>query len=419
MGTPVACGAKMRRGVRLLLVVLAGGVLLWVVAGPCSSLAQAETKSQLSQKLESVRGELNEVRANLRKASEIRRAAQGDITALDQRIEGAEKELEKAEAARDKALEGLARIKEQLDRVIAELAKKEQELAETNGDLAAQRLVAEKRLVRIYKVGGTAGYLEAVLRSDSIDELFARARLLGDLMQQDNQVLGAIKALKARIEEQKQALEQERVRVSELQREQELATARLEKAVDEREASLKELEAARAAKEEVMAAAQREEAAWRAQEDQLLAESKRVAELLRAASVANPTKKGKGVLAWPVVGQVTSGFGYRIHPIFHVRKMHTGIDIDAEMGDPVKAAAAGTVVSAGWRGGYGKCVVVQHSGGLATLYAHLSVISVTAGDKVKLGQVLGKVGSTGYSTGPHLHFEVRVNGEAVDPLGYL
>lgn len=409
----------MRPGLKAFAGLLLTGLLLWVVVGPSVSTARAATSSQLDQRLDNVRAELNEVRENLKRAAATRKAAEGDITALDKRIAQAEKELEKAQAARDEALEELARIEEQLGQVTTELAEKEQELAQTRNDLAAQRLVMEQRLVRIYKVGGTAGYLEAVLDCGSIEELFVRARLLSDLMEQDNQVLAAIKDLEARVEDQKRALEEERARVAEMEKSQKLAAAKLQEAVESCVASLEELEAARSAKEKILAAAQKEEAAWRAQEDQLLAESRRITELLRAASVSSPTKEGSGVLAWPVVGTVTSGFGYRIHPIFHVRKMHTGIDIDADMGDPIKAASAGTVVSAGWRGGYGRCVVIQHSGGLATLYAHLSVISVSVGEKVNQGQVIGKVGSTGYSTGPHLHFEVRVNGEAVDPLGYL
>jgi murein DD-endopeptidase MepM/ murein hydrolase activator NlpD len=116
---------------------------------------------------------------------------------------------------------------------------------------------------------------------------------------------------------------------------------------------------------------------------------------------------------------ITSGFGYRIHPIFHLRRLHTGVDFDCNLGDPIRAAAPGTVIEAGWRGGYGKCVIIDHGGGIATLYAHQSTILVSIGQEVARGQVIGKVGSTGYSTGPHLHFEVRVNGSPVDPMGYL
>jgi murein DD-endopeptidase MepM/ murein hydrolase activator NlpD len=144
-----------------------------------------------------------------------------------------------------------------------------------------------------------------------------------------------------------------------------------------------------------------------------------VAALLKASREQGSSDAGSSVLSWPLPGNVTSGFGYRIHPIFHVGKLHTGIDLDGNTGDPIKAAALGVVVSAGWRGGYGKCVVLDHGGGLATLYAHQSVIMVSEGQTVKRRQVIGKVGSTGYSTGPHLHFEVRVDGSPVDPMKYL
>ncbi|MGH8912090.1 MAG: peptidoglycan DD-metalloendopeptidase family protein [Acidimicrobiia bacterium] len=121
----------------------------------------------------------------------------------------------------------------------------------------------------------------------------------------------------------------------------------------------------------------------------------------------------------PVPGPVSSGFGYRIHPIFGTKKLHTGWDMSASSGDPIVASADGVVVSAGVRGGYGNAVVIDHGGGLATLYAHQSSMAVSGGQQVEQGQIIGYVGCTGYCTGPHLHFETRVGGRPVDPSGYM
>ncbi len=125
------------------------------------------------------------------------------------------------------------------------------------------------------------------------------------------------------------------------------------------------------------------------------------------------------ILVRPVPGPVTSSFGPRLHPILGTTRMHTGVDLRAAWGDPVGAAAAGRVIFAGAYGGYGNAVIIDHSGGMSTLYAHLSSITVTYGEIVSAGQTIGLVGSTGLSTGPHLHFEVRIDGKPVDPVPYL
>ena len=123
----------------------------------------------------------------------------------------------------------------------------------------------------------------------------------------------------------------------------------------------------------------------------------------------------------PVVGEVefTSGFGIRSDPFLGRPAMHTGLDFRAAMGDPVRATANGKVASAGWAGGYGRMVEIDHGNGLSTRYGHLSEIGVKVGDSIKIGQVIGAVGSTGRSTGPHLHYETRIDGEAVDPQKFL
>jgi murein DD-endopeptidase MepM/ murein hydrolase activator NlpD len=136
-------------------------------------------------------------------------------------------------------------------------------------------------------------------------------------------------------------------------------------------------------------------------------------------AAAAPTK-APGRLIVPVPGApITSPFGYRIHPIYGTSKLHTGIDYGADEGTPIRAAADGVVVSAGWYGGYGNATIIDHGGGIATLYGHQSSIGVSAGQKITQGQIIGRVGCTGDCTGPHVHFEVRLNGDPVNPLGYL
>src|SRR5262249_31267791 len=148
--------------------------------------------------------------------------------------------------------------------------------------------------------------------------------------------------------------------------------------------------------------------------DALRAASAALANRIRAAQSSAPTSAPSASgLAWPVSGPVTSPFGWRWG------RMHEGIDIGVPYGTPIHAAASGTVIYCGWESGYGNLTVIDHGGGLATAYGHQSSLAVSCGQQVSQGDVIGYVGSTGHSTGPHLHFEVRVNGAAVDPMGYL
>ena len=189
-------------------------------------------------------------------------------------------------------------------------------------------------------------------------------------------------------------------------------------------ATQRHLVSARGHARDDLATTRAQEQAWTREADNLSAVSSQLAAQIQAAQTAPPPSQGgsatpppsqssSGGLIWPVSGPITSPFGMRWG------KLHPGIDIGASMGTPIKAAAAGRVIVAAYSGGYGNLVVIDHGHGLATAYAHQSRIAVGVGQRVAQGQVIGYVGSTGFSTGPHLHFEVRVNGKPVDPMGYL
>lgn len=163
---------------------------------------------------------------------------------------------------------------------------------------------------------------------------------------------------------------------------------------------------------------------WESELSSYAAEDKSIQTLINGSS---PTKVTVTQLRppsaygiqWPVIGPVTSEYGYRIHPVYGTRKLHSGLDVSAPKGTPIAAAQGGTVLLAGTQGGYGNVVIVDHGDGVSTLYGHMSKINVSKGQQVNRGDVVGLVGATGTATGNHLHFEVRINGEASNPRPYL
>ena len=286
-------------------------------------------------------------------------------------------------------------------------------------DLLKAQSALDQRALHIYKSGGI-GCLEVLLDTARLSELITRDDFLSFIVQQDARIVRQVRELRAQVDADRIELESQQRLVGEVEREQAQQAARLQALVAERASKLAQVEEARGEKQRLAKKAETDKAAWEKQEAALQAESDSLrAELRALASKVSQTVKGTGQFAWPVAGRVTSPFGYRVHPIFKIRKMHTGIDISAGSGTPIHAGDSGVVIYAGWRGGYGKTVIVSHGDGLTSLYAHMSSISASVGQAVARGDVIGKVGSTGYSTGPHLHFEVRVNGSPTDPMRYL
>jgi septal ring factor EnvC (AmiA/AmiB activator) len=312
-------------------------------------------------------------------------------------------------------------------KVTARIEDLETEIAMTRKDLAGVQELLQRRLLALYKYGNGTD-LDLLLSMGDVQEALATTYLLKRITDQDRVFFEdltrksrRLEAALGELEEQRGELGKQRADLERQKKEYNQSLARRNKALEEIRRQKSNYE--KAEKELVQAQTELEQRIRR-----LLQEKQRLAEEARRAALARPGQKPKepmptykpgGKLRWPIKGRVMSPFGTRVHPTFKTKTVHTGIDIDGKRGDPVGAAAAGEVLFAGWLRGYGQIVVLDHGGDLTTVYAHLSKISVAEGDRVTVGQTIGLVGDTGVATGHHLHFEVRVNGEARDPMRYL
>lgn len=335
-----------------------------------------------------------------------RRSLEGQVRALDADIAAVEADLANATVL--------------LDTITADLTRAETKLSATSTDLHLARTELTDRAVNAYIRQPGAQLANVLLERRSFRELAAAADFLRSLFDAQHRSVGRYRALQDAIVGERRSLGELRDQAAAQRdvvavRRQELVGARSQRD-GLRAQALSEEAKQKAILEEVKDQVEK----FEAEIASLKKESDAIAALLRARQRTQKVlPSGKGVLAAPVAGGVTSAFGARVHPIFETTRMHNGVDLSAPAGTPVKAADAGTVAVAGTRGGYGTTVIIDHQNGLATLYAHLSGLAVAEGAKVDRGQVVGYAGSTGFSTGSHLHFEVRVNGNPVDPMRYL
>jgi murein DD-endopeptidase MepM/ murein hydrolase activator NlpD len=281
-------------------------------------------------------------------------------------------------------------------------------------DVALARL--EHRVRELYMTDGP-DVLSFVLGTSSFVDLLDNLELLGRIGRQDEVIAARVKRSRDGVADARRRTRIARKEAAHVEAAVAAATAEQRGVVGRLVASRDALVAARREKSAALASIQEDRESVLEEIDALEQQSAELAARIRAAQQASAPvivpPSGNGLLAWPVSGPVTSGFGPRWG------RMHEGIDIAVPLGTPVRAAAAGTVIYAGWLGGYGNLVVVDHGGGLSTAYAHNSSFGSSVGQAVAAGQVVSYSGSTGNSSGPHVHFEVRINGSAVDPLGYL
>lgn len=343
----------------------------------------------------------------LDEAEDRRRTLDADVATVDGELAG---EQEKVDAAH--------RL---VDDATAELVRAQLELVRARSQLAGARETLHRRVVAAYVHHPTAQVANLMFRAHSLRQYSASKAYLQTLAHSQHAAVAAYREMRARAEVSEQDVEvhlgQTRDRFEEAAaRTRELEAVR-EKADAVRGTALAEEQTQRALVDEVQA----RKAEFEERLADLQVQSSGVTALLRARPSTGPgAPPAPGTLAAPIPNTtITSSFGPRIHPIYGNVRMHAGIDLRGAMGTPILAAGDGVVVAADLRGGYGNATVIDHGNGLATLYGHQSAMFVTAGQQVARGAVIGLVGSTGFSTGPHLHFEVRVHGVPVDPLGYL
>jgi murein DD-endopeptidase MepM/ murein hydrolase activator NlpD len=276
-------------------------------------------------------------------------------------------------------------------------------------DLAVQRL--SRRLIEIYEADDVTT-LDVLISSGSFGDVIEQIDYLQDVGSQDLHISRQVNEAKIDARNQRAKTAKTKARVATVTRTIAVRTAQVRSVRDRLLISQRGLRSARSSKREKLASVEASKEEFLREVAGLQAASAQLSAQLQAtASTSYDGTPSASGFVWPVSGPVVSGFGMRWG------RMHEGIDIAAGYGAPVVAAASGTVIHAGWMGGYGNLVVIDHGGGLSTAYAHLS--SITTGGAVAQGQVVGYIGCTGHCFGPHLHFEVRVNGGAVDPLGYL
>ena len=286
-----------------------------------------------------------------------------------------------------------------------ELKDFETQLAKAETDYEEVRTGTVARLQFLQRQQGSEGWA-VLLQSQNFNEFLDRQYQLKRVYAADRQVLADLKAQADAIQQQKAAVEDKRNQVA-LLRQQFLSQKQ-------------QYEAEATEENQLISRLKDRRGALEAAESQLARDSEQIAGLIRQKVAASTgVIRGTGRFVFPANGNISSGFGNRVHPILGYSRFHAGIDFAASQGTPIYAADSGQVIFSGWYGGYGQTVIVDHGGGLSTLYAHASRVLVSEGQAVQQGQAIAAVGSTGLSTGPHLHFEVRQNGNPVNPAGYL
>ena len=354
---------------------------------------------------------------------------EAEIAELQERMEQIEQEqvalkseYNEKKAEQNKLTAQLRQINANLNNAQASIRTLDTEIADIEGQIAFTEMEIEnkqrdydgrlalfnRRLKEMYQYGDM-NYISVLLQASSLSDFLTRFEYLKYIANNDQKLLEEVQALQKQLDEQHTSLTTMK---SDLETKKQTQVQKTE-----------ELSVASAEQQKVVNAINADVNATWAMLEEMEAEAKaaesEIQRLMAANSDSPAEAPSKYIWPCPSSKKITSPYGYRIHPIQKYRKLHTGMDIGAKKGADILASAGGKVIMSKYYGGYGNCIIIDHGGGVSTLYAHMSAYVAKEGDWVTQGQVIGKVGSTGNSTGPHLHFEVRINGKTTDPAAYV
>lgn len=349
--------------------------------------------------------DLEDQLADLQRQAEEQQAktneASAKVESVSERLRQIQEELRVATAE-------YKEVKGQLDSVEDKISDNTELLQKTEADLKVKNKKLQQRVRDIY-INGQISYVDVLFGAKDFADLMTRMDVLKRIIKHDYDLIMKVKEEKATVENTRAQLEKDKAEAEVLVTDAQAKKAKVEDKESEQQVLLDQAIHDRDTSERMY--------------EEIMAASQEVANMIRRSHMSSAgysgAPAGAGGMIWPISGPITSEFGWRTHPIFGTARFHSGLDIGGDYGMPIYAAASGTVIYAGWISGYGNAVIIDHGGGVTTLYGHNDSLNVSEGENVAQGQVIAMCGSTGNSTGPHCHFEVRENGEPVSPYGYL
>lgn len=349
--------------------------------------------------------DLEDQLADLQRQAEEQQAKTNEASA---KVENVSERLRQIQEELRVATAEYKEVKGQLDSVEDKISDNTELLQKTEADLKVKNKKLQQRVRDIY-INGQISYVDVLFGAKDFADLMTRMDVLKRIIKHDYDLIMKVKEEKATVENTRAQLEKDKAEAEVLVTDAQAKKAKVEDKESEQQVLLDQAVYDRDTSERMY--------------EEIMAASQEVANMIRRSQMSSAgysgAPAGAGGMIWPISGPITSEFGWRTHPIFGTARFHSGLDIGGDYGMPIYAAAGGTVIYAGWISGYGNAVIIDHGGGVTTLYGHNDSLNVSEGENVAQGQVIAMCGSTGNSTGPHCHFEVRENGEPVSPYCYL